>query len=121
MANFAQIDPDTNLVINIASATHEAIYSGICGNPSHFIEYKEDGTLRNIAVVGGYYLPNVEKFTNQKVSDSWTFNAETNQYDPPNPQPELTEEQYSSGFRWKWDEGNYKAGESGWIYIKTNK
>lgn len=119
MANFAQIDPDTNLVINTVSATREQIYSGICGDPSHFIEYKIDGSLRNEPSIGGYYLPDIERFTNEKITDSWTFNETTNQFDPPNPEPELTEEQRTSKHRWVWNEDNYRAGESGWIYVLT--
>jgi hypothetical protein len=120
MANFAKIDPTTNRVINVVMASHEAVYGGFLGDSNHFIEYNLDGTLRNEAIIGGYYLPSVELFTNEKEGESWTFNSSTNQYDPPNPEPTLTAEQVSNNLKYIWNEDNYRAGESGWILIKKN-
>ena len=120
MANFAKIDPTTNRVINVVVASHEAVHGGFMGDSNHFIEYKVDGTLRNEAIIGGYYLPSAELFTNAKEGESWTFNSSTNQYDPPNAVPTLTSDQVSNNLKYIWHEDNYKAGESGWILTKKN-
>ena len=120
MANFALVDSTTNKVINTIVGDPEKVNSMSLGDSIQVIEYKRDGTLRNEAAVGSYYLPSEDLFTNEKEGESWTFNSSTNQYDPPNAEPTLTAEQVSNHFRYAWNEDNYKSRESGWILTKKN-
>lgn len=120
MANFALVDSTTNKVINTIVGDPEKVNSMSLGDSIQVIEYKRDGTLRNEASIGSYFLPSEDLFTNAKEGESWTFNSSTNQYDPPNLEPTLTAEQASNNFKYRWNENNYEAGESGWILTKKN-
>lgn len=43
-------------------------------------------------------------FLNPHPYPSWTLNTETFEWDPPSPEPELTEEQETAGSYYEWNE-----------------
>jgi len=131
MPYFAKIDYNRKdeenhngyLVENIISCSHLDLYASelFVGITSCFVEFKEDGTLRNKAHVGCYYLPDIEKFTNTKEGTSWSYDPLTFTYSPPTPKPDYPEGKPKGKYYYWWDEGAYQADNTnGWILRKSN-
>lgn len=77
-----------NKVINIVEGELEIV-------AKLFAEVAEETEATNPTYIGARW--NGEKFEAQKRFDSWTWNEETFDYDPPKPKPE-------GGFRWNEEE-----------------
>jgi len=89
--------------------------------------HKEGGTpfRANYPGIGWYYNSEHDIFHPARPVDrdgdtqnSWTLNTTTGHWDPPIPQPELTEEQSAtSGYGYYWDESAYQEDNTqGWVF-----
>lgn len=119
MAHFAQIGMD-NVVLRVDVVRNEDILDGD-GNESEEvgIQYLKSvhGPLTNwlqtsynnnfrfrYAGIGMVYNNQYDVFLNAQPYPSWTLNAETFEWEPPIPEPELTEEQRETGSYYEWNE-----------------
>ena len=89
--------------------------------------HREGGTpfRANYPGIGWYYNSEHDIFHPARPVDrdgdtqnSWTLNTTTGHWDPPIPQPELTEEQSAtSGYGYYWDESAYQEDNTqGWVF-----
>ena len=119
MAHFAQIGMD-NVVLRVDVVRNEDILDEN-GNESEEmgIQYLKSvhGPLTNwlqtsynnkfrfrYAGPGMVYNNQYDVFLNPQPYSSWTLNTETFEWDPPIPEPELTEEQIESESYYQWNE-----------------
>ena len=86
------------------------------------------GNIRGqYAVPGMMYNEELDLFLHKKVPfDSWTLDMEHYTWEPPIPQPTLTEEELSGGKRYVWDENIYQNDTNdpkiqGWILIDPSE
>jgi hypothetical protein len=119
MAHFAQIDYD-NKVIQVLAVRNEDIVdkngneneeSGIkflksvFGESSRWIQTSYNNNFRcRYAGIGMVYDNQHDVFLLPQPYSSWTLNTETYEWEPPVPEPELTEEQIESGSYYEWNE-----------------
>ena len=76
------------------------------------------GFRANYPGIGWFYNSEHDIFHPAKPEgcDSWTLNTTTGHWDPPIPQPELTEEQKEARSQYVWDEAAYQADNTtGWV------
>jgi len=72
----------------------------------------------NYPGIGWYYNSEYDIFHPPKPEDreSWTLNTTTGLWDPPIPEPELTQEQIDAALNYVWDEDAYQADNTqGWV------
>lgn len=119
MAHFAEID-DTYKVIRVSVLRNEDILNGdgkedeqiginllrsIHGPTTRWVQTSYNNKIRyRYAGVGMQYNIEHDVFLNPQPYPSWTLNTETYEWEPPVPEPELTEEQRESGSYYEWNE-----------------
>ena len=70
----------------------------------------------NYPGIGWYYNSEHDIFHPARPYASYTLNTTTGMWDPPIPQPELTEAQVEAGSYYRWDEDAYQADNTtGWV------
>ena len=106
MAHFAEINPNTNIVLRVIVAEQDFINSGAVGDNFRWIQtsYNTKGGIhsngdfplrKNYAGVGFTYDKIRDAFIAPKPYNSWTLNETACQWEAPTIQPELTVEQES--------------------------
>lgn len=119
MSHFAQID-ENNIVVQVIVAEQDFIDT--LDNPESWIQtsYNTRGGVhyapnsndpddgiplrKNYAGVGYTYDPDRDAFIPPQPYASWLLNVDTCLWEPPTPQPELTEEQIAAEQAYNWDE-----------------
>jgi hypothetical protein len=119
MSHFAQID-ENNIVVQVIVAEQDFINT--LDNPESWIQTSyntrggvhyapnsndpDDGTplRKNYAGLGYTYDPDLDAFVPPQPYASWSLNTDTCLWEPPTPQPELTEEQIAAEQAYNWDE-----------------
>ena len=119
MAHFAQLDYEDN-VLRVSVVRNVDILDGN-GNESeevgiqflksvhgHLTKWKQTSYNNNFrfryAGIGLVYNVEHDVFLLPQPYPSWTLNTETYEWDPPVPEPELTEEQRDGGSFYEWNE-----------------
>lgn len=121
MAHFAQIGYD-NKVLRVDTVRNEDILDGngneseevgiqflksVHGPLTNWIQTSYNNNFRyRYAGAGMVYDNHHDVFLYPQPHPSWALNTETYEWDPPTPEPELTEEQKESGNYYEWDEDN---------------
>jgi hypothetical protein len=130
MAYFAQLD-ENNVVVRVVSVSnetcsdifgdeHEVLGEVFCKNHTRIKNtWKQTSYNNNIrgrfAGVGYTYDSDKDIFIPPKPYSSWIFNEETISWNPPYPEPELTEEELKVS-KYNWDEDVYQENNNtGWI------
>lgn len=135
MAHFAQIDKETKLVINVikiddsvltnnSSESQEVEQLGIdfintiIPDSENYI-WKQTSINANIrgctASIGGTYDEDLDIFKPIKWHSSWIWNNDENQWAPPIPKPELTEQELVN-CEYVWDDELYQSDNTkGWV------
>ncbi len=119
MAHFAQIGID-NVVLRVDVVRNEDILDAngneseevgiqflksIHGQTTNWLQTSYNGNFRyRYAGIGMVYNNQYDVFLQPQPYQSWTLNTETFEWDPPIPEPELTEEQIESGSYYEWNE-----------------
>jgi hypothetical protein len=119
MAHFAHLDYEDN-VLRVSVVRNEDILDGdgneseeigikflqsIHGQTTKWKQTSYNGNFRcRFAGIGMVYNNQYDVFLNPQPYSSWTLNTETFEWDPPAPEPELTEEQKESGSSYEWNE-----------------
>jgi len=121
MAHFAEIDYE-NKVLHVSVVRNEDILDtngneseevgikflkSIFGAPTRWVQTSYNNNFRcRYAGIGMVYNNQYDVFLQPQPYQSWTLNTETFEWDPPIPEPELTEEQTESGNYYEWNEEN---------------
>jgi hypothetical protein len=119
MAHFAQIGMD-NVVLRVDVVRNEDILDengneseemgiqylkSVHGPLTNWLQTSYNNNFRfRYAGIGMVYNNQYDVFLNAQPYSSWTLNAETFEWEPPIPEPELTEEQIESGSYYEWNE-----------------
>lgn len=119
MAHFAQIGYD-NKVLRVSVVRNEDILDGdgneseevgiqflksIHGPLTNWIQTSYNNNFRHrYAGMGMIYDNQHDVFLYPQPYPSWILNTETYEWEPPTPEPELTEEQKESGSYYEWNE-----------------
>ena len=123
MAHFARLD-ENNVVIavhpvdnincinfegyeseEIGIAYCKSFYDPIYNEDTRWIQTSYNNKIRHrYAGVGMIYNAEHDVFLYPQPYPSWTLNTETFEWEPPIPEPELTEEQIKSGSYYEWNE-----------------
>ena len=77
---------------------------------------RECSLRKNFAGIGYTYDENLDAFIPPKPYPSWTLNTTTCNWDPPVPEPELTEEDKTNHYLYIWDEENQS-----WNYVNIRE
>jgi hypothetical protein len=120
MAHFAQIGYD-NQVLGVSVVRNEDILDAngneseevgiqflksVHGHLTNWIQTSYNGNFRHrYAGIGMVYDNQHDVFLFPQPYPSWTLNTETYEWEPPTPEPELTEEQRETGSYYEWNEG----------------
>ena len=119
MAHFAQIGYE-NKVLRVSVVRNEDILDGngneseevgiqflksVHGHLTNWLQTSYNNNFRfRYAGIGMVYNVEHDVFLQEQPYPSWTLNTETYEWDPPTPEPELTEEQKESGSYYEWNE-----------------
>ena len=119
MAHFAQIGID-NVFLRVDVVRNEDILDengneseevgiqflkSVHGNLTNWIQTSYNNNFRyRYAGIGMVYDNQHDVFLYPQPYQSWTLNTETFEWEPPIPEPELTEEQIESGSYYEWNE-----------------
>ena len=119
MAHFTQIDYE-NKVLQVSVVRNEDILDengneseevgikflkSIFGEATRWVQTSYNNNFRcRYAGIGMVYDNQHDVFLLPQPYSSWTLNTETYEWDPPAPEPELTEEQKESGSYYEWNE-----------------
>ena len=119
MAHFAQIGND-NVVLGVYVVRNEDILDAngneneevgieylksIQGSLTRWVQTSYNGNFRyRYAGPGMVYNNQHDVFLHPQPYPSWGLNTETFEWDPPSPEPELTEEQETAGSYYEWNE-----------------
>lgn len=119
MAHFAQIDYE-NKILQVLVVRNEDILDqdgheneqvgieflkSIFGPTTRWVQTSYNNNFRHrYAGVGMVYNTEHDVFLYPQPYPSWVLNTETYEWDPPAPQPELTQEQRDSAKYYEWDE-----------------
>jgi hypothetical protein len=119
MAHFAQIGID-NVVLRVSVVRNEDILDGngneseevgiqflksVHGPLTNWIQTSYNKNFRhNFAGIGMVYNNEYDVFLTPQPWSSWSLNTETYEWEPPTPEPELTEEQGETGSYYEWNE-----------------
>ncbi len=119
MAHFAQIGND-NAVLRVSVVRNEDILDGdgnesekvgieylksIQGPLTRWVQTSYNGSFRyRYAGPGMVYNNQYDVFLNPQPYPSWGLNTETFEWDPPSPEPELTQEQETAESYYEWNE-----------------
>lgn len=130
MANFAQLD-ENNIVIQVLEVDEkncrdvfdvrsEEIAVGNLkkahGANTIWKETSPYGSIRGTyAGVGFKYYPEYDRFIPPQPRSSWVLNTETYSWEPPIPQPPLTDEESLTKI-YSWDDNLYQQDNTtGWV------
>jgi hypothetical protein len=106
MAHFARLDSDNKVIDTIfienkyildengleSESVGIAHLKGHEGASNNFIQYSINDNIRgHSAVIGGYYVPNLDVFTSVKPYDSWVLSDDNYNWVPPVDPPTLEE------------------------------
>jgi len=121
MAHFAQIGID-NVVLRVDVVRNEDILDAngneseevgiqflksIHGQTTNWLQTSYNGNFRyRYAGIGMVYNNEYDVFLAPQPYSSWTLNTEIYEWEPPVPQPELTDDQREVGSYYEWNEGN---------------
>ena len=121
MAHFAQIGID-NVVLRVDVVRNEDILDAngneseevgiqflksIHGQTTNWLQTSYNGNFRyRYAGIGMVYNNEYDVFLAPQPYPSWTLNTEIYEWEPPVPQPELTDDQREAGSSYEWNEGN---------------
>ena len=119
MAHFAQIGYE-NKVLRVDVVRNEDILDGngneseeigiqflksVHGHLTNWIQTSYNSNFRcRYAGIGMVYDNQHDVFLLPQPYSSWTLNTETYEWNPPVPEPELTDEQKESGSYYEWNE-----------------
>lgn len=119
MAHFAEID-ENNLVLRVLVVDNENVLDengneseqvgikflqNIFGLNTKWVQTSYNGNFRyRYAGIEMIYDENLDVFLPPKIYQSWILNPETYDWDPPIPEPELTEEQKNQRGYYEWNE-----------------
>ena len=119
MAHFAKIGMD-NVVLRVDVVRNEDILDengnesekmgiqylkSVHGPLTNWLQTSYNSNFRfRYAGTGMVYNNQYDVFLNPQPYSSWTLNTETFEWDPPIPEPELTEEQIESESYYQWNE-----------------
>ena len=119
MAHFAQIGMN-NVVLRVSVVRNEDILDengneseemgiqylkSVHGPLTNWLQTSYNSNFRcRYAGIGMVYNNQYDVFLNAQPYSSWTLNTETFEWEPPIPEPELTEEQIESGSYYEWNE-----------------
>ena len=119
MAHFAQIGID-NVVLRVDVVRNEDILDengneseevgirhqrSVHGQLTNWLQTSYNNNFRcRYAGIGMVYNNQYDVFLNPQPYSSWILNTETYEWDPPIPEPELTEEQTEAGSSYEWNE-----------------
>ena len=119
MAHFAQIGYENN-VLRVSVVRNEDILDGngneseevgiqflksVHGHLTNWLQTSYNNTFRfRYAGIGMIYDNQHDVFLLPQPYPSWTLNTETYLWEPPVPEPELTEEQRDGGSSYEWNE-----------------
>lgn len=119
MAHYAELSPD-NVVFNVLYVTNDIItdennneveslgveYLQNNINPNgRYVRTSYSGSIRRkYASVGDLYHTESDRFYSRQPYPSWTLNTTTLIWEPPTPEPALTEEQETIGSYYEWNE-----------------
>ncbi len=117
MKYFADVDNNGNVVNTITAKdtdTPDSIAASHVGNGTQWVEYKDDGSIRQRnAVIGGIYNSSEDRFESPQPSPSWTQDS-TGGWQPPVAKP--TEEQSTEMWGVQWSEDILK-----WVSPKKSE
>jgi len=121
MAHFAQIGID-NVVLRVSVVRNEDILDAdgneseevgiqflksIHGQITNWLQTSYNGNFRyRYAGIGMVYNNEYDVFLAPQPYLSWTLNTEIYEWEPPVPQPELTDDQREAGSSYEWNEEN---------------
>jgi hypothetical protein len=122
MAHFARLD-ENNIVTEVIVVNNDDFIDGngneneelgqqVCRNlrrdpDSRWVQTSYNNKIRcRYAGIGYIYDKEYDVFLTPKPFSSWVLDIETYFWEPPIPQPELTEEQIESGNYYEWNEEN---------------
>ena len=119
MAHFAQIGYN-NEILRVSVVRNEDILDGngneseeigiqflksVHGHLTNWLQTSYNGNFRyRYAGIGMVYNVEYDVFLLPQPYPSWTLNTETFNWNPPIPEPELTEEQKEAGSYYEWNE-----------------
>ena len=119
MAHFAQIGYN-NEILRVSVVRNEDILDGngneseevgiqflksVHGHLTNWLQTSYNNNFRfRYAGIGMVYNNQYDVFLSPQPYPSWTLNTETYEWDPPIPEPELTEEQRDGGSSYEWNE-----------------
>jgi len=119
MAHFAQIGYE-NKVLHVSVVRNEDILDengneseeigiqflkSVHGHLTNWLQTSYNGNFRyRYAGIGMVYNVEYDVFLLPQPYPSWTLNTETFNWNPPIPEPELTEEQKEAGSYYEWNE-----------------
>jgi hypothetical protein len=133
MAHYAELN-ENNEVIYVAYMDNEIIMDenrneveelGIKHLHTHhgaerkWVRTSYRGNFRGkYAGLGDTYREDLDMFISPSPYPSWILNETTYQWEPPIPQPQLTQEEVDAGHYYTWLEGAYKADNTtGWFLL----
>jgi len=117
MAHFAEINPDTKIVLRVSVIEQDEINTGNWGDPKNWIQtsyntregiHEHGGTplRKNYAGIGYKYHSDIDAFVPPKPYPSWELNNQKGIYESPKPCPQ-------NGKNHTWSES-----EKNWIAVK---
>lgn len=88
------------------------------GSDRRWIRTSYRGNFRgNYANIGDIYREDLDRFISKSPFPSWILNETTYIWEPPIPEPELTEEQKENNQYYVWNENEYEINKNGWILV----
>lgn len=82
-----------------------------------WIRAAKDGSIRRQYPGPGYkYDEEKDRFVPPSPHGAWIFDEILYEWQPPHPQPDLTEEERNLGYNYRWDDNEYLLNnENGWV------
>jgi len=114
MAHFAKLD-NNNIVIHVIVVDNNVILDengqesekvgiefckNLFGQDTKWVQTSYNQNFRKrYAGIGKKYIPETDIFTETKLYPSWTYNVESDEWEPPVPKPAD-----GSNYTWEWNE-----------------
>lgn len=133
MAHFAQLD-ENNVVLGIVVVANSdtmdengvereeigiQYLKSILGEDTRWKQTSYNNNIRKrYAEIGGTYDEVLDVFIPFKPYIDWIFNEESWNWDPPFPEPALTNEEISLGYDYDWSPASTETGQGEWILIQ---
>lgn len=130
MASFVQLNQNNEVIFGVAVSNSDILDEN--GNESEEIGIKflrsifgEDTIWKqtsynkrirkNYAGTGYTYDESRDAFIPPKPYENWILNEETCLWEPPIPEPQLTEEQKENNYVYEWYQETYEETGNGWV------